>query len=293
MEINMIYTIKNEKITAKINSQGAELWSLTDATGFEYLWQADPTYWNEKSPALFPYIGRMPEKKYEYQGKFYEMSIHGFAKASEFQVVEQSEESITFLLEPSQGTMIQYPFSFSFFITFTVEGNVVKTKYTVENKSDETMYFGVGGHPGFNLPMEEGLAFEDYELVFENPCKPNRINFSTACFVSGESAYNMKEDKIIPMDHDMFDEDAIVLKDADTCVSLQSKKGSKKVTVRYPQMDYIGFWHRPKTDAPYVCIEPWSSLPANDGGIVDLEKQDNLISLESGKTYVNQWEIEL
>ena len=28
------------------------------------------------------------------------------------------------------------------------------------------MYFGLGGHPGFNVPLEAGLSFEDYCLEF-------------------------------------------------------------------------------------------------------------------------------
>ena len=58
-------------------------------------------------------------------------------------------------------------------------------------------------------------------------------------------------------------------------------------------MPYLGIWHWPKTDAPYVCIEPWSSLPARHGSIVQLEKQKDLITAEPGERYTNTWCIEL
>ena len=48
------------------------------------------------------------------------------------------------------------------------------------------MYFGIGGHPGFNIPMEEGLSFEDYELEFSRACEPQRILFFTGVFCGGE-----------------------------------------------------------------------------------------------------------
>ena len=28
------------------------------------------------------------------------------------------------------------------------------------------MYFGIGGHPAFNVPLESSLTFEDYYLSF-------------------------------------------------------------------------------------------------------------------------------
>ena len=31
--------------------------------------------------------------------------------------------------------------------------NLLEENFSVVNKSDETMIFGVGGHPGFNLPV--------------------------------------------------------------------------------------------------------------------------------------------
>ena len=74
-------------------------------------------------------------------------------------------------------------------------------------------------------------------------------------------------------------------------ITLASEKGKKKIQVSYPNMAYLGLWHMPHTDAPYICIEPWSSLPSRKGVIEDLEKQENLIALEAGDVYVNGWEI--
>ena len=67
--------------------------------------------------------------------------------------------------------------------------------------------------------------------------------------------------------------------------------GGPSITVRFPGMQYLGLWHWPKTDAPYVCIEPWCSLPADAGKITVFEEQSDLISLEPGKTYTNDWTI--
>ena len=93
--------------------------------------------------------------------------------------------------------------------------------------------------------------------------------------------------------HNIFDEDAIVLEETSGQVLLHSLKGKKGVRVDYPDMPYIGFWHMPCTDAPYVCIEPWCSLPSRQGITEDLEKQENLLSLESGKERQVSWTMEI
>ena len=64
------------------------------------------------------------------------------------------------------------------------------------------------------------------------------------------------------------------------------------VTVSYPQMPYLGLWHRPKSDAPYVCIEPWCSLPSGTEVTVFEQKQD-LLSLAPGHLYRNHWSIRI
>lgn len=55
--------------------------------------------------------------------------------------------------------------------------------------------------------------------------------------------------------------------------------------VSYPQMNFLGIWHMPFTDAPYVCIEPWSALPSRKGRIEDLSEQPNLVHLPAGERY--------
>jgi len=164
----------------------------------------------------------------------------------------------------------------------------------VENRDGKTMYFGIGGHPGFRVPLEDGLVFEDYMLEFSKACKPERIGFSADCFVDGTtSLFSLEEDKILPLSHDLFDEDAIVLTNMAKQVTLKSKKGSRKVCVTYNDMDYLGIWHWPHTDAPYVCIEPWSSLPSRKGIVEDLTKQPGLVRVEAGEEYRNIWGVEI
>ena len=157
------------------------------------------------------------------------------------------------------------------------------------------MYFGIGGHPGFNVPFETGLKFDDYYVEFNEVGASKRVTFSEDCFVmDGQfEPFKLNSDNRYQLHHGMFDEDAIILTDMPRQITLASDKGQKKIQVSYPDMDYLGLWHMHHTDAPYICIEPWSSLPSRKGVIEDLAKQDNLISLGAGESYENCWAVEI
>ena len=145
----MKYEISNEFLKVKADAEGAILWSVTDKDGFEYIWQGDDRYWNEHGANLFPYIARLWEKSYIFQGKTYHMDIHGFAKDSVFSCEKAGENELVFAMEDTRETLEQYPFHFRFEIRYLLEKNTLKVLYSVKNKDEKTMYFGIGGHPGF------------------------------------------------------------------------------------------------------------------------------------------------
>lgn len=289
----MKYEIKNEFLSVKIRRYGAELQSIMAADGTEYLWQGDPKYWADRSPNLFPYIGRMIGKQYEYNGQVYPMDIHGIALYSDFEVMEHTDTSILFCLKSSDQSLTQFPWNFVFTIRYSLCGNRLDIGFTVDNKDKKTMLFAVGGHPGFNIPLNPGEVFEDYRLRFSESSLPQRIIFTPDCYVDTTVPYEMEGGNTIALRHDLFDQDAIVLKTDVKAVTLESIRGGKSVTVSYPQMDYIGFWHEKYLDCPYVCIEPWSSLPSPKGEKTVLENQKDLLRLEAGQSYINNWSIEL
>lgn len=290
----MDYTIRNEYLTVTIKDFGAELQSIKSADGTEYLWQADPAIWHDKAPNIFPYVARLTEGKYTLGGRTYGMKIHGIAKYMAFRVETQETDAITFRLDSDEEIRQQFPFDFIYRITYRLEGNSLLTTNSVENRGTDRMYFGIGGHPGFNVPMEPGLAFEDYYLEFSQPAHPWRVGFTEDCHLNGQDeVYPLENDRRIPLAHGLFDHDAIVLKHGDRKVRIASDKGSRSVTVSYPDFMYIGFWHKPGMEAPYVCVEPWSSLPSRSGIVEDFAQQADLIHLEGGKTYSNTWTIEI
>lgn len=289
----MNHTIQNEWLTVSTAEKGGELQSILGADGTEYLWQGDPKYWSDRALNIFPYVARLTGGCYYLDGKLYHMDIHGIAPYRNFRLVSNTGDRMVLELVSDEDTYRQYPREFAFRVIYALQGSTLEVTYEVENRDERTMYFGLGGHPGFNVPMDGG-RFEDHRLRFGEACQPKRICFSQDCFVTGERrTYPLEEGRYLPLRHDLFDEDAIVLTDVNHSVTLESTVSTHAVTVTYPQMDYLGLWHWPRTDAPYLCIEPWCSLPAREDSVTVLEEQKDLIRLEPGAIYTNCWTIQI
>ena len=287
----MIHTISNGTLTVAAAERGAELQSVRDGQGREYLWQGDERYWTNRAPNIFPYVARLTEGKYYLDGELHEMAIHGIAPYADFRLTERDGTSMTLELT-EEGWYDRYPRRFAFRVRYALEGGRLTVTYETENRDERPMYFGVGGHPGFRVPADPALAFEDYRLRFSEPCRPRRVGFTADCFLDGtDAAYPLAEDRLLPLRHDLFDDDAIVLKDMAREVALETAAGQPVLTVAFSDFDYLGIWHRPKTDAPYVCIEPWSSLPSAKGRIAVLEEQEDLICLQPGDIRRMAWSL--
>ncbi len=289
----MYYSIENDFLKLSVDTHGAQMMSIKDRDGCEYLWQGDPAYWEDRAPVLFPFIGRLQNKKYQVGGKEYSVGIHGFATDSEFVVEAHTSDTLVLSLRNTLVTMVWYPFDFTFVITYHLKGKTIEIQNRVINRGRTMMNFALGGHPGFRVPLGDGEMFEDYYLEFSQVCTPDRIGFTEdTVLVNGQTQrYLLESGKVLKLQHFLFDEDAIILQNMAREVALKSYASGRRVTVSYPDMSYLGIWHRPHTDAPYVCIEPWTSLPGRSGVTEDISNRTDFVHLPSGKTYENIWTI--
>lgn len=287
----MYYRISSGELTAEIDSKGAELRSLRSSSGKEYLWQGDPAIWTGRAPNLFPFVGRLTDGWYQLDGKQYEMKIHGLAKSADFFLISQKTDSVELGFESDEETLKQFPRSFLFTVVFTLHGNMLSVTYGVENRDDREMIFGLGAHPGFFVPIDQNKQFTDYAVVFPERCAARRIIFSDRIFVDHLEDFPLEEGRLLPLRHELFDLDAVVLTDVPHSLRIESSTGGESIEVSYPGMDYVGFWHKPKTEAPYICVEPWVTLPGEEGRPTVFEERKDLLHLDPGKRYCNTWTV--
>lgn len=285
------YGISNEALQVTISELGGELMSVTRPDGTEYIWQGDPTFWKKRAPHLFPVVGRLTQGKCTLDGAECRMDTNGFFRWRPMKLEHQTTDSISLVMDWDSETLSQYPRRWRVRLGYALKGECLLISFQVENLDDLTMWFSYGGHPGFQLPLEPGLNFEDYRLHFEKNCAPVSVGMTDACFLGGEDRTLPLEDGDLPLHHSLFDRDALFLRNSGSAVTLYSPKGKRKVTVEYPQMPYLGLWHAPKTQAPYLCIEPWTALPARQDVVEELSQQADILRLEPGQRYENKWEI--
>lgn len=278
--------LENEVLRVAISQESGKLCSIYGKQAqLEYLWQ-------RAFPNLFPFVGRLDGKCYTYHGTTYPMEMHGFLPHAQMTVEEQRADSCCLCFTDTPETLQSYPFHFALRIRYQLTGATIQCCFQVENRGEETLFCALGSHPGFSVPLEEGLTFEDYALTFQQPCQPELIQFSPQVLCTGErTAYPLEDGVRLPLRRELFALDAVVLANTGQAVTLSAPKGRHGVRMEYPQMPYIGFWQFPSGEPPFLCMEPWSALPGRQGVTEELTTMPNRTAVPKGETRQNAWSI--
>lgn len=284
--------LENEVLLVEMKTAGAELTRIFHKdTGLEYLWNADSKFWGRHSPVLFPTVGRLVDDSYLVDGKQYHLGQHGFARDRDFQVIEQTENTVRFELDADEDSLAIYPYKFKLSIVYTIEKNTVAVSYEVENTDNKRIYFSIGAHPAFHLPLTDGTTFEDYYLDFGT-----EENLETLClegpYRSGEIKKIVDEPaRYLPLSYDLFKNDALIfeaLKQKE--MTIKSEKTPHYVKVSFPEFPFVGVWTA-KAGTPFLCIEPWYGIADGAGESVELRDKAGIEHLEPEAVFASEYEI--
>lgn len=247
--------IKNNKLTAVINHHGAELSSLKNSNGIEFIWQADKAIWGRHAPVLFPVVGKLRDDSYTYEDKKYSLPQHGFARDKDFKIINILEDEIKFSLKSDEEVLKKYPFEFELQINYKLHGNKLTVAYTVINNDEIPMPFSIGAHPGFSCPIGNDEKFEDYEITFSAVEILETALLQNGLF-NGERKLLSASGNSIQLDAGTFANDALVFENLQSeFVSLCSTKTKHFVKMSIKGFPYLGIWSKP--GAHFVCLEPW------------------------------------
>ena len=283
-------TLANEHLTVAIHEKGAELQSL-QLNGLEYLWQADAKYWGKHSPVLFPIVGELKDGKYIFGNEEYKLSRHGFARDKVFVATQVSATSATFTLRSDDETLAVYPFQFIFQVHYEIKSDELSCSYIVKNTNGSGMYFSVGGHPAFNVPLIAGLQYTDYKLKFDNDTTLNRYILHEG--LTGDSVQALPLDgNELHLDASLFYTDAIVLKDLKSkSIKLYTDKDAHGLTFNFEGFPFFGIWAA--KDAPFVCLEPWCGIADNIHHDYQLINKEGINKIAAGETWQRAWSVAL
>jgi galactose mutarotase-like enzyme len=278
--------IQNSKFKATINSKGAELVSMQNKlTSREYIWDGNPVFWGKHSPVLFPIVGTLKDNFYIYENKKYELSRHGFARDLEFDLLQKTENQVTFSLKASESTKTKFPFDFELHLKYIIEDSKLTISYDIFNHGNSKMPFSIGGHPAFALPEN----FENYSLEFE---KQENLD----CFVLENDLIStsypiLLNEKKLSLEYSIFEKDALIFKKLESKKIAILENNAPLLTVSFSDFKNLGIWTKNK--AKFICLEPWlgySDTIISNGNIFEKE---GIILLEENKNFTCELSIEI
>jgi len=299
-----MYYIENEYLEVGIDPKGAELVSLYHKDhDLEYMWGANPLFWGKSSPVLFPIVGGLKDNKYVFEGKTYNLPRHGFARDMVFEIEDHWDDGISFLLRSNEDTLKVYPFAFEFRLVYELYANLLSVTYHVTNLGENDMYFSVGGHPAFVVPMEEGLIYQDYYLEFEEEENLKRwpVNLQGLIEEEPKAIFDKTliddelveiETKFLPLTKELFHKDALVFKQLNSSiVTLKSEKSEHSLRFDFAGFPFLGIWAA--KDANFVCIEPWCGIADSVRHSQELTEKEGINILPAGDVFERAWAVKL
>ena len=278
--------LKNEQLAILVAEKGAELQSVKDGDGREYLWQAGPA-WPRHSPILFPIVCSVNDETYLVDGQEYHLPRHGFARDMDFTLISRTQDKVTLALHDSEATLQVYPFRFNLAVTYRLEANKLHVIWHVENTDDQEIHFQIGGHPAFNVPG--GKLEGTIKLDNEDPMD--------ALKSYADGSHDMVE---VPLDADsgileinssFFRNDSVKIHKSQTRrAMLMDTNGEPAVTVDY-KTPVCAFWSPFGKEAPFVCIEPWYGIGDPRGFKGEFKDKPLMNHLLPGASFMSKYTI--
>ncbi len=277
------HILENERLRVTIADAGAELISVYDKDRrAERIWTGDPAIWNRHAPILFPFVGKVVDGQYRVAGRAYPMKTqHGFARDMDFACASASPLSVTHRLADNDRTRAVYPYAFRLTVRHRLDGKRLSVEWAVENPGAGTMYFSIGGHPGFLLP--EGTRKEDCCILFPGVDELRCISTDRAGFALPGRKTLAPEDGRVRYREDIPDtwifEDNQVKR-----VGIATPDGRPFAMLDCGQFPMLAVWANPK--GPFICLEPWFGRTDDAGFTGSLDRKRGIQALEGG----GKWE---
>lgn len=258
----MLVKLENGTLRAEIDTLGAQLVSLKNQEGTEYIWQRNPEIWKNCSPLLFPIVGNLRGGKTEIEGKICEIEKHGPCKHTEFSVKAQTADSAVFSLSDAGCEAGGYPYHCELCAEYRLLENRLLMKLTVRNTDNRAAFYCIGFHTGFRCPLHADEKFEDYRIVFSEEETNGYRRYDTKELQFDRSRvlpFPGTDGRSIPLNRELFSEDAIWFEHpCSREVALVGSRDKRAVRVSFPDFSSLALWTLPQEDAAFLCIEPWN-----------------------------------
>jgi galactose mutarotase-like enzyme len=277
----MSITLSSPDLEAQISVCGAELVSLRDEARRDLLWDGDPAFWTGRSPLLFPIVGRLNGDRARIDNNEYELKQHGFARHSEFEVIEARQTVCRLRLKSNEATLIRYPFGFQLDVTYSIAGATLTVAAEVVNSGSGTMPVSFGFHPAFRWPLPYGGDRDAHEIRFER-AEPSPIRLLSDGLLGPYADGTPVEGDRLRLRDALFDAGALVIDWVASRTVEYGVPGRRSIRVAFPGMPHLGIWTKP--GAGFVCIEPWQGHADPVGFEGQLSEKPGIVLIGPGDT---------
>lgn len=264
----MLVDLENEFLHAAADTTGAQLLSLQDRNGLEYIWQREKAVWGRSAPILFPIVGALRGGQTEIDGESCRIERHGSCKDAEFRLLSSETDRAVFELDDAGYAPGGYPYHCTLRVGFQLCGRRLQVRAQVLNRDSREIFYCIGLHPGFRCPLFAGESFEDYCLTFsERETEGYRQYDAVKQEFDRSYALRLPESgQVLPLRRDLFSNDAIWFdRLRSRSVKLLNRERTAGVLVSFPDFETLGLWTLPEEAAEFLCIEPWNgSVPCSD-----------------------------
>ena len=265
---------------AVVSTLGAELQSLQDRSGREYLWQAGPQ-WPRHAPILFPVIGRVVDDHIRVSGMDYPMGQHGFARDSRWTIRSSGAAHATLRLHDSPATRERLPHPFDLTVHYAMEEAGLSVVFTVRNTGQGPLPFQLGFHPAFRWPLSPEADPVDHQIEFGSP-QDDRVRTVQQTLLLPGSRPSPVVGRTLALDHELFRESAIVFDAVAGSALTYTADDGRGVHLSWSGFPQLAIWSPPE-DTDLLCIEPWLGLPETTGQRAEFATRADVSSLDPGE----------
>jgi len=288
----MLVSIENDWLKVEIAKSGAEVRKVKHKKNkLDYMWTGDNAYWGRVSPVLFPIVGRLKEDQYQLNGQTYSMSQHGFLRDVAFDLHEHAATSASFVVESAERFLSVYPYEFKAFIHYTLKKDSLMVRWEIVNENNKDMYFSIGAHPAFKVPLLEKETIKDYSLHLAPAANKTVMEYELKDSLIHEKG-TVHDISAIQLNDSLFAKDALVYSNIDS-IALVSNQSSHGVEVTLENFPFVGIWSKYIDNdgkmAPFVCIEPWYGIADTYNASGKMEEKLGINKLKTGEIFQSEY----
>jgi len=225
-----------------------------------HFWERNNPHLPGGWPFLFPVCARLERNNiagnYLYNGKTYNLPIHGFAPYLPWQVTAHSPATLTLALAATPQTLTCFPFHFRIELKYEVKPGMLTCEQKYINSGDQPFPYYAGFHPYFSTPpVNQGKEQVTINFTAQRHFKYN----DKLTDVIGEQPLLKLPAAITSPEVN----EQLSLLGKDKIITLSDPRGTIYLEAQGSEdpdlFKYLQIYTQPTE--PFICLEPWMSFP--------------------------------